>query len=162
MTNKRFLLQSLVLLGAITMYVVACHKHIPCKSLVQDSFFTFTLVDRNGISQMDVWGATYLLDSTYVVKPDGSPANQLERLGNSITFFIPEKFTEAIDSQVTRTFFLYLPDIHGNPRADTDTITFRYRFQTGEEVCFEHMEVIFNDSLYYNGNYTTSLTFTKY
>lgn len=141
----------------------SCEKKEACRFLVQDAAFTFRLVDQYGVNQIAKWGSRYLSDSVYVTKIDGTLPNQLEiRSGGSISFFIPDDYQEALDSQVVRQFLLYLPDVQGHPREDTDTITFKYRFKITEDViCYERLQVAFNDSIYYDDQYTDFIIFTK-
>ena len=141
----------------------SCEKKEVCRFLVQDTAFTFKLVDQFGMNQIAKWGSRYLSDSVYVTKFDGTLPNQLE-IGSdgSIGLFIPDSYNEALDSQVTRQFLLYLPDLQGHPRDDIDTITFKYRFQKTENViCYERLQVMFNDSTYTDGLYTDFIIFTK-
>ena len=102
-------------------------------------------------------------DSTFVTKENGEISNQFQNSGGGdISFFIPESYTEALDSEMTRTFLLYLPDHQGHPKADIDTITFKYRFKLIEEViCYDYQQIIYNDSLYHSGKYQSLITFTK-
>jgi hypothetical protein len=141
----------------------SCGKKEACRFLVQDAAFTFRLVDLYGVNQIAKWGSRYLSDSVYVTKIDGTIPNQLE-IGpdGNISFFIPDSYNEAKDSQVVRQFLLYLPDVQGNPRDDTDTIIFKYRFKITEDViCYERLQVTFNDSIYHDGQYTDFIIFTK-
>lgn len=141
----------------------SCGKKESCNFLVQDESFTFRLVDQYGVNQIAKWGARYLSDSVYVTKIDGSLPNQLE-IGpdGNIGFFIPDSFNEARDSQVMRQFLLYLPDTQGNPKHDIDTLSFKYKFKiTGDVICYEKLQVAFNDSTYYEGLYTDFIIFTK-
>lgn len=137
----------------------SCEKKETCRFPVYDASFTFRLVDQYGMNQIAKWGSRYLSDSVYITKIDGTPPNQLE-IGpdGNISFFIPNDNHEARDSQVTKQFLLYLPDIQGHPKDDTDTITFKYRFNLS---CYDQFMVYFNDSLYYNGEYDDFIIFTK-
>jgi hypothetical protein len=141
----------------------SCEKKETCNSPVQDSHFTFKLFDQYGVNQIAKWGARYLSDSVYVTKFDGTLPNQLSVESNGrIGFFIPDDYREALDSQVIRQFLLYLPDIQGNPKGDLDTITFKYRFQkTDDVICYERMQVTFNDSIYHDEPYDNFIIFTK-
>jgi len=141
----------------------SCGKKESCNALVQDESFTFRLVDKYGVNQIAKWGSRYLSDSVYVTKIDGSLPNQLE-IGpdGNIGFFIPDSFNEARDSQIMRQFLLYLPDTQGNPKYDIDTITFKYKFQiTDDVICYEKFQVVFNDSIHHEGQYTDFIIFTK-
>lgn len=142
----------------------SCVKKEACRFLVQDATFTFRLVDQYRVNQIAKWGSRYLSDSVYVTKLDGTIPNQLEiRADGSVGFFIPDDYVEALDSQVMQHFLLYLPNIQGHPKDDTDTITFKYRFKKTEDmICYEKLQVIFNDSLYHDGQYTDFIIFTKY
>jgi len=156
-------ISSLLLSVSCSLLHFSCNKKEVCRFLVQDATFTFRLVDKFGVNQIAKWGSRYLSDSVYVTKIDGTLPNQLGILpGGNIGFFIPDDYVEALDSQVMRQFLLYLPDIQGHPKADTDTITFKYRFKKTENViCYERLQVIFNDSMYHDGQYTDFIIFTK-
>jgi hypothetical protein len=145
------------------LFHLSCKKKESCNFLVQDSHFTFKLFDQYGVNQIAKWGARYLSDSVYVTKFDGSLPNSLDiDSGGSIGFFIPDDYAEALDSQIIRHFLLYLPDSQGNPKNDIDTITFKYRFQkTDDIICYEKLQIIFNDSVYHDGQYTNFIIFTK-
>lgn len=137
-----------------------CEEKNSCKSPVIDSYFYFRLVDKYGMNQIAAWGTRYLSDSTYFTKLDGSMPRQLEILGDgNISFVIPEDDYEALDTQATQVFLLYLPDVQGHPRDDVDTFTFKYKFQGA---CFEEFIVYYNDSLYHQGEYEKFLLFTKH
>jgi hypothetical protein len=141
----------------------SCGKKESCNSLVQDSYFSFKLFDQYGVNQIAKWGTRYLSDSVYVAKSDGALPNWLDiDSGGSIGFYIPDDDYEALDSQVIRQFLLYLPDIQGNPKDDVDTLTFMYRFQKIEDfICYERFQVMFNDSIYHDDQYTDFIIFTK-
>ncbi|MFN0015592.1 MAG: hypothetical protein ACKVU2_13680 [Saprospiraceae bacterium] len=141
----------------------SCEKKEVCRFHVQDETFTFRLVDQYGVNQIAKWGARYLSDSVYVAKFDGTLPNQLSIESNGrIGFFIPDDYGEALDTQVMRQFLLFLPDNQGHPKDDIDTITFRYRFKLTEDViCYESLQVMFNDSIYHDGQYIDFIVFTK-
>lgn len=160
--KKNTLITSLALGLSCLLLHFSCEKKGSCNFLVQDSYFSFRLVDQYGVNQIAKWGSRYLSDSVYVTKIDGTLPN---RIGidsdGSIGFFIPDDYTEAIDSQIMRKFLLYLPDIQGHPKDDIDTITFKYRFSDSGMICFEKLQVSFNDTLYHDGGYIDFIIFTK-
>lgn len=162
MKNNTFI-TSLTLGLACLLLHFSCKKKESCNFLVQDATFTFRLVDQFGVNQIAEWGSRYLSDSVYVTKFDGTLPNQLGILSDGhIGFFIPDDYVEALDSQVMQQFLLYLPDIQGHPKNDIDTITFKYRFQkTQDVICYERLQVAFNDSTYHEGQYTDFIVFTK-
>lgn len=160
---KKFTFITLFALGFCCLwFLFSCDKKI-CNARVQDESFTFRLVDKYGVNQIAKWGSRYLSDSVYVTKIDGTLPNQLEiGPGGNISFFIPDDYREALDSQVIRQFLMYLPDIQGHPKDDIDTITFKYRFNiTGDVICYESLQVMYNDSLYHDGQYEYFMIFTK-
>ncbi|MBV6439209.1 MAG: hypothetical protein EPGJADBJ_00851 [Saprospiraceae bacterium] len=161
--KKNTFITSLALGLSCLLLHFSCGKKEVCRFLVQDAAFTFRLVDQYGVNQIAKWGSRYLSDSVYVTKIDGTLPNQLSiSPGGSISFFIPDSYNEALDSQVMRQFLLYLPDIQGHPKDDIDTITFKYRFQKTEDfICYERLQVIFNDSIYHDGQYTNFIILTK-
>ena len=162
--NKSVLVLSIFLLSFIQ---VSCNKKEPCTFPVHDSYFTFNLIDRYGNNLIAKWGARYLSDSILLTKSNGEYANQLEiREGGHISFFIPESSTEALDSTIARQFFLYLPDNNGRPKADSDTITFEYQFnkanyQEAQVPCYSSFRILYNDSLYHDGDYIDIFSFIK-
>lgn len=150
----------LPLIVLVCNYQCANKETLPCSGdLVVDSNFTFKLADQSGTNLIAAWGARYLSDSVYVTKSDGSLPRLLEiREDGSISLLVPEDSQEAQDSSVTRSFLVYLPDFHGHPKADVDTIIFKYRFDAS---CYEDFQVFYNDSLYHQGNFTSFISFVK-
>ncbi len=142
----------------------SCNKKEDCRYPTQDAGFSFRLVDQFGINLIAQWGSVYRSDSTFLTKADGTHPNQLNiGADGNISLFIPDSYNEALDTAVTRRFFLYLPDFQGHPGADTDTLTFQYRFsKTNDHICFENLQIVFNDSLYQDGPYTDFVLLTKY
>lgn len=149
-----------LLLGcAASLFQFSCGKKEACQFPVRDAAFNFRFVDKYGVNQIAVWGAPYQSDSTYFTKLDGTLPRQLEMLADgNISFVIQEDDYEAADTQATRIFLLYLPDFQAHPRADIDTITFKYKF---EGACFDQLAVYYNDSLYHDGRYTDFMLFVK-
>lgn len=159
--KKQTFLTSLVLGIASLLLHFSCKDEI-CRAPVQDSPFGFKLVDRFGTNQIAEWGARYNSDSTFLTKENGEIPTALDISGGTISFFIPDSYIEALDTEVTRIFLLYLPDYQGNPKADVDTLKFKYRFKlAGDVICYDYLQVMYNDSLYHSGNYEYLMNFTK-
>ena len=160
--KKQTFLTSLVLGISFLLLHFSCKDEI-CRAPVQDSGFGFMLVDQFGTNQIAAWGARYNSDSTFLTTVNGeTPSDLYISGGGTISFFIPDSYTEALDTEVIRIFFLYLPDYQGHPKVDVDTLTFKYRFKlAGEVICYDYLQVMYNDSLYHNGNYESLMNFTK-
>lgn len=131
--NKQTILTSLMLGIFFLLLHFSCKDEI-CRAPVQDSPFGFKLVDQFGTNQIAAWGARYNSDSTFLTKENGETPIALDISGGTISFFIPESYNEALDTEVTRIFLLYLPDYQGHPKADVDTLTFKYRFKLADNV----------------------------
>jgi hypothetical protein len=157
---KKINIVFLLILGLSNLFFLfSCSKKEPCNYLVHDAYFTFRVVDSYGINQIGKWGRTYLSDSVRVTKYDGTQPNRLViDPDGHIGFFIPDDDREALDTQIVKQFFLYLPDAQGYPQNDIDTLTFKYRFKIS---CYEQFVVYFNDSLYHDGEYDDVMIFTK-
>lgn len=124
-----------------------------------ESYFSFKLIDKYNMNLIAGWGATYISDSVYVTKADGSMPKSLDiSSGGRIGFEIAENILEARDSSVSKIFLLYLPDFDGTPRQDVDTIQFRYRFNGS---CFDSLAIWYNDSLYHDDTYIDFISFIK-
>lgn len=146
---------------ATLVALLSCHKKPSCDGpAIYDSFFRFRLVDKYDNNLIAAWGAKYLSDSVFMIRSDGKIPNSLYiSKDGSISLTLQDDDNEARDSFVTRQFYLYLPDNQGNPKADIDTIKFRYHFYLS---CYDNLQIIYNDSLYHDGSYLDFIKFTKY
>ena len=149
----------ILLLSATCALEFSCHDKLNCRGAVGDAFFRFQLVDKYGNNLIAKWGAKYLSDSVFMVRSDGLLPHDLNiETDGYISLVIRDDDHEADDSIVTRQYYLYLPDNQGHPKADVDTLTFMYQ---SERACYESFKVMFNDSLYYDGEFTYFIRFTK-
>ena len=130
-------------------------------------FFLFKLLDKKTNSNLiGAWGTKYASDKVNLLKEDGTEANNLEiGADGNISFIIPDTNDEALNTEITRTFLLHLPDVNGNLSQDIDTLIFKYTFFKDEMNCpniwYNSFLVIYNDSIYHNGEYLSYVEFRK-
>ncbi len=126
----------------------------------------FRLLDQKSKANLiAAWGAKYDSDLVDLLKEDGSKANLLEVGGDgNISFIIPDDSYEALEQEITKTFFLFLPDEQGNPGRDVDTLEFTYRFSRRDDcpaIWYETFSASYNDSLYHEGKFIKPIEFLK-
>ncbi|MBP7272996.1 MAG: hypothetical protein KA974_04105 [Saprospiraceae bacterium] len=128
---------------------------------VTEAYFSFRLVDSLTMQTLIGDGVgIYDDDLVAFVRSDGAIPRDLYISGDgSINFKVQDNETEALDSSVTKIFYLQLPDQFGHPNRDTDTLKFIYRYNDGN--CFSNFQVYYNGRNYHNGLYKTFFNFFK-
>lgn len=128
--------------------------------------FVFRLLNKvSRTNLIALWGARYDSELVDLLEDDGSRAKWLYvGADGNISFVIAEDSFEALEREITKTYFLHLPDIFGTPSRDIDTLQFIYKFVNQDDcppIWYDRFQVFFNDSLYHDGEYVTLIEFLK-
>jgi hypothetical protein len=155
------------MLGIISLLYNCNCKEDGCDAPGPDGeVFVFRLLDKSSKTNLiAAWGAKYDSDLVDLLKEDGGKAYLLEvRENGNISFIIPTDSYEALEQEMTRKFFLYLPDEEGNPGRDVDTLSFTYKFRRQNDcpgIWYESFSASYNDSLYHEGEFVVPMEFLK-
>lgn len=160
--RKKLLISVSAVAACLLSWQLQCGKEIPCE-FPDQTFFYFRLTDAHGAGLIGKPGSKYLSDSTFLVKQDGTPANQLVRQPNGdLFFYLPDPPENALDSTIEKLYYLHLPDSAGRPYADTDTLTIAYKMSVVEgTTCFDYLKLAFNGDTYYDGPFVDGVEIVK-
>jgi hypothetical protein len=160
---KRKILLFIALASLIGAVHLSCKKEDDCIRILHKNGFSFNLINRFGNELIGAWGRPYLSDSTFLTNSDGSlPSNLAIQDHGSIGFAIHTNSKLVTDSLYFQQYYLYLPDFDGKPYQDTDTISIAYIFERkGDYLCYNSYKVTYNDSIYYDGNFSNVFRFIK-
>ncbi len=156
-----------ILLLNITYHFFSCDTEKCSEYGPSDTPFVLELLDKNnGKYLMGDWGSKYDYEIVELLDEEGNLPKNLEvGPGCNIVFTIAESDTEALEQDITKKFYLYLPDEMGIPKRDVDTLVFKYRFKKKEncpeDTWFKSFSASYNDSLYHEGEYVEIIQFLK-
>ena len=168
MKLKIFGIAIILLLGFLILISISCDSESDCNSpLPNGEVFVFKLVDKKTNSNLiAAWGAKYESSKVDLLIEDGIEASNLEiGADGNISFIIPERNDEALINEVSKKFYIHLPDAQGSLSQDIDTLVFKYKFYEKEKNCpkiwYATFSASFNDSLYHSGEYLSYIEFKK-
>lgn len=155
------------LLLSVVFIFSKCNSEDGCDApKPDDEVFIFRLLDKSTkLNLIAAWGAKYDSDLVELQDENGNKPYLLEvGADGNISFVIPNDNTEALEQELTKKFFLFLPDEQGTPGRDVDTLEFKYRFAKRDDcppIWYDSFSASYNDSLYHEGKFVALIEFLK-
>ena len=148
-----------------------CNKH-KCHEVVglDQEAFEFSLVDENSETVIASWETKYDYEDLEFEQELKDDIRGLEiRANGKISFYLIEEigasFDHLIGKSFTNIYYLYLDAKNKNRETDIDTIMISSEIISLDEDCvpigFGTTTIVYNDSIYHQGDYTDNIDFLK-
>ena len=168
--KKIRILYPLLLLISIIVFN-HCNKN-KCHLVVgpDQEAFEFSLVDENEETVIAAWGTKYDYEDLEFEQELKDEVRGLEiRANGKISFYLIEDISGSFDYLIGKSFkniyYLYLDAKNKNRETDIDTIMISSEIISVDDDCvpigFGATTIIYNDSIYHQGNYIESIDFIK-